>query len=57
MYNTRIATAKAAAGAVIFLSVQYLPYARIRPDALQNNLLRVQNEQVYDVAGRTQSPY
>jgi hypothetical protein len=57
VYNNRLAAAMAAAGTVIPLSVQYLPYARIRPDALQNNLLTVQNERVYDVAGRTQSPY
>ena len=36
--------------------MQYKPYAR-RPGALQDNLLRVQNDQLYDVPGRSQSPY
>jgi pimeloyl-ACP methyl ester carboxylesterase len=39
------------------LALHYQAYARVRPDALALNLLRVQNEQVYDVPGRTQSPY
>lgn len=56
-YNARLDAAVAAAGAVIPLSVQYLPYASIKPGALRDNLLTVQSEQVYDVAGRTQSPY
>lgn len=55
VFNARLQAA--AAGPAIPLAVQYLPYASIRPDALQNNLLTVQNEQVYDVPGRTQSPY
>ncbi len=37
--------------------MQYMQYATIRPDALQNNLLQVQNEQVFDVSGRPQNPY
>ena len=56
-YNARLLAASAASGEAIPISVQHLNYARIRPDALQNNLLRVHNEQVYDVAGRLQSPY
>ncbi|MGY3088136.1 hypothetical protein ACVWYF_001169 [Hymenobacter sp. UYAg731] len=54
-YNARLDAA--ATGNVIPISVQYLPYASIKPRALQDNLLTVQNEQVYDVAGRSQSPY
>ena len=44
------------AGAPNPIAVQYMSYNRIRPDALQNNLLTVQNNQLYDVAGRSQSP-
>lgn len=57
MYNARLAAATAAAGGALPISVQYLPYAAIKPNALQDNLLMVQNEQVFDVPGRTQSPY
>jgi pimeloyl-ACP methyl ester carboxylesterase len=32
-------------------------YNTIKPDAVTNNLLYVQNSKLYDVAGRTQSPY
>ncbi|RZK98101.1 MAG: hypothetical protein EOO62_26995 [Hymenobacter sp.] len=42
---------------VLPLAVQCLPYASIRPEALQNNLLTAQNQQLYDVPGRAQSPY
>ncbi|WP_375416206.1 T9SS type A sorting domain-containing protein [uncultured Hymenobacter sp.] len=56
-YNTRLDAAVAASGGVIPVSMQYMSYNTIRPDALQNNLLRVQNEQVFDVAGRPQNPY
>ena len=56
-FNARLKAAVAAANGAIPITIQYMPYASIRPDALQNNLLRVQNEQVYDVAGRSQSPY
>ncbi|GAB3636545.1 hypothetical protein GCM10027422_21350 [Hymenobacter arcticus] len=45
------------AGAPNPIAVQYMSYDRIRPDALQYNLLQVQNNQVFDVAGRSQSPY
>lgn len=56
-YNARLDAALAAGGGAVPLSLHYMQYATIRPDALQNNLLRVQSEQVYDVAGRTQNPY
>ncbi|WP_201977505.1 T9SS type A sorting domain-containing protein [Hymenobacter rubidus] len=46
-----------ASGAPNPIAVQYMNYHRIRPDALDNNLLQVQNDQVYDVPGRSQSPY
>ncbi len=56
-FNGRLRAAVAAANGAIPIAMQYMPYASIRPDALQNNLLTVQNAQVYDVAGRSQSPY
>lgn len=56
-FNARLKAAVAAANGAIPIAMQYMPYASIRPDALQNNLLTVQNEQVYDVAGRSQNPY
>jgi hypothetical protein len=56
--NRRLdARGQGANGAPTPLAVQYMTYHRIRPDALQNNLLTVQNDQVYDVPGRSQSPY
>lgn len=55
--NARLSAATASGGGAIPLVVQYMPYASIRPDALQNNLLAVQNGQVLDVPGRSQSPY
>lgn len=57
VFNMRLKAAVATAGGAIPIAIQHMPYASIRPDALQNNLLTVQNEQVYDVAGRSQSPY
>lgn len=56
-YNTRMAAALASAGGVIPLTMQCMLYATIRPDALQQNLLREQNKQLFDVVGRSQSPY
>ncbi|MFM2268147.1 MAG: hypothetical protein RL757_1588 [Bacteroidota bacterium] len=32
-------------------------YHYLKPDAVTNNLLRVENGQLYDVAGRTESPF
>ena len=56
--NRRLdARGQGADGAPNPLAVQYMSYHRIRPDALQNNLLAVQNDQVSDVPGRAQSPY
>jgi hypothetical protein len=56
-YNARMDAALNGAGGAIPLTVQCMRYASIRPDALQQNLLRAQNEQLFDVAGRTSSPY
>lgn len=33
-----------------------ISYATVRLDAFSQNLLAVQNQQVYDVAGRSQNP-
>lgn len=56
-YNARLDAAVAAGSGAIPISMQSMYYTTIRPDAIQNNLLRVQNQQVYDVAGRAQNPY
>ena len=37
--------------------MQCLPYATLRPDALAARLLVAQNGQLYDVPGRSASPY
>ena len=55
-YDARVRAAEAA-GPALPLTVQYMPYARIRDDAFDNNLLRVQNDRLFDVPGRAQSPY
>jgi hypothetical protein len=39
------------------IAVQYVAYNYLRPDAETNGLVRLQNEQLLDVAGRTSSPY
>lgn len=57
-FNASVASAEASAGpAVIPLMAQRIDYATVRPDAFSQNLLTFQTQQVYDVAGRTQSPY
>jgi len=56
-FNARLQAVRTAANGAIPLAIEYHPYASIRPDAIQNNLLSVQNEQVFDVAGRSYSPY
>ena len=57
--NARLRAARpATAGAgPIPIAVQYIGYAALRHDAFSQNLLAVQNEQVYDVPGRARSPY
>ncbi len=54
--NTALQT-QVAASAAIPLLVQRLDYATLRPDAISAGLLTGQNEQLYDVPGRAQSPY
>lgn len=56
--NRRLdARRQGASGAPNPIAVQYITYHRISPNALKDNLLRVQNNLVYDVAGRPSSPY
>ena len=57
-YNATVAAAERAAGpTTIPVMAQLINYATVRPDAFSQNLLTLQNQQVYDVAGRSQSPY
>lgn len=57
-FNQRVqAAAPAAPGGAIPVAVQYISYNRLRPDAETAGLVRLQNEQLFDVAGRSQSPY
>lgn len=42
---------------VIPVLMLYVPYNYLRPDAITSKLLRVQDDQLYDVAGRVKSPY
>ncbi len=39
------------------IAIEYAAYDAVRPDAFSQNLLAIQSEQVFDVPGRTQSPY
>ncbi len=57
-YNATVAAAERAAGpTAIPIMAQLVNYATVRPDAFSQNLLTLQNQQVYDVGGRSQSPY
>lgn len=42
---------------VLAVPLALIDYSRMREDAVNQNLLTVSNNQIYDVAGRTQSPY
>ena len=58
VFNQRVqAAAPTGPGAPIPIAVQYISYAHLRPDAETAGLLRLQNEQLFDVPGRSQSPY
>jgi hypothetical protein len=46
-----------AAGSAIPIALARIDYAALRPDAVTAGLLTVQNGQLADVPGRTQSPY
>ncbi|MDX1941840.1 MAG: T9SS type A sorting domain-containing protein [Saprospiraceae bacterium] len=54
--NTNTEAAQRSNSAVV-VPLLYGQYASIRTDAVSSNLLRVQNNALYDVAGRTQNPY
>ncbi|NJL77320.1 MAG: hypothetical protein HC892_22140 [Saprospiraceae bacterium] len=54
--NNNTETAQRSNSAVV-VPILYGQYAYMRSDAVSSNLLRVQNNALYDVAGRTQSPY
>ena len=54
--SARLARADRSTGAIPIM-LQRLTYASIRPDAVAAGLLTVQNQQLYDVPGRSQSPY
>lgn len=57
-FNQRVrAAAPTTAGGAIPIATQYIRYGRLRPDAATAGLVTIQNEQLYDVAGRSQSPY
>ena len=56
--NARAEAREAAVGpGTVPLLLARLDYAAVRPDAFPANLLRLQNGQVFDVAGRTQNSY
>lgn len=46
-YNQRVAAVEATSETVIPVMVQRVDYARLRPDAVSQNLLSVQNGQLY----------
>ncbi len=57
-YNWRVqAAAPTAPTDPIPVAVQYLSYHTLRPDAERARLLRLQNQQLYDVPNRRDSPY
>ena len=55
--NALIKSQVSATGDSLPLMIMDYNYAAIRPDAASANLLRVQNGQLFDVAGRTTIPY
>jgi hypothetical protein len=48
---------EASSETIIPVMVQRVDYPRLRPDAVSQNLLTAQNDQLYDVPGRSASPY
>ncbi|MCW3074369.1 MAG: hypothetical protein JWP69_1438 [Flaviaesturariibacter sp.] len=53
--NARIDSLRGGAAAPVV--ILYGAYASLRDDALSQNLMTIANQQVYDVAGRSSSPY
>ncbi len=57
-FNRRVlAAAPTTSSGAIPIAVQYIGYASLREDAETAGLVRFQNEQLFDVAGRSESPY
>ncbi|MBF8961754.1 T9SS type A sorting domain-containing protein [Pontibacter sp. FD36] len=54
--NNAIKNVQSSSGAIPVV-MAHANYAYIKPDAFSNNLLKVENNQLRDVMGRTQSPY
>lgn len=54
--NARLTQQQNASSAIPII-IERLDYATLRPNAIQAGLLRAQNNQLFDVAGRSQSPY
>lgn len=44
-------------GSTIPIPILHYDYAALKPNAITSNLLRASNNQLFDVAGRAQSPY
>ena len=55
--NARLEATQAAFPEAIPIVMQYMSYDQIRKDAVEKNLIQVQNNQVYDVANRPETPY
>ena len=57
-FNRRVlAAAPTTSSGAIPVAVQYIGYASLREDAETAGLVRFQNEQLFDVTGRSESPY
>jgi hypothetical protein len=54
--NTTIANKQTSSGAIP-ISLLHANYNDLRSDAISANLMSISNQQLFDVAGRTQSPY
>ncbi len=55
--NATIETTETNSAGSLPVTMLYTDYNYLRPDAISLNLFTIQNNQLYDVAGRTQSPY
>ncbi|GAB3636588.1 hypothetical protein GCM10027422_21780 [Hymenobacter arcticus] len=56
-YNAQVEAVEASSPTLIPIMVQRIDYATLRPEARSQNLLTVQNQQLYDVPGRSGDPY
>ena len=57
LVNNTIDSLKNITPAASPIAILYSSYASLRDDALSLNLFSVSNQQIYDIAGRSQSPY